>query len=275
MVKRFGRGGDEAVQTGLGSADQGGDAGQTFCSVDAKCARVVQRLTCGACLLRGIGEFGGELGDGAACVLHIVGGLGKGREGLGFGGVFGTDGFAVNRIDDFGKYFGYGGDECGIDRAVHSGRADVGDFGGDGAGFFVDVILQSGPTLAAGHHAGEIVGKVFGNDDGCVCLAGFHLVHGLGFGDEGPAELVVASHLLDDLIAEVLLADERVVGAVVIVGDGDGDAFGIAVRVPEADDVVPRIQWRDEHHAEQDHPCGRHLEQAQEVASEDLEDIAH
>ena len=130
MVKRFGRGGDEAVQTGLGSADQGGDAGQTFCSVDAKCARVVQRLTCGACLLWGIGEFGGELGDGAACVLHIVGGLGKGREGLGFGGVFGTDGFAVNRIDDFGKYFGYGGDECGIDRAVHSGRADVGDFGG-------------------------------------------------------------------------------------------------------------------------------------------------
>ena len=60
------------------------------------------------------------------------------------------------------------------------------------------------------------------------------MVHGLGFGDEGPAELVVASHLLDDLIAEVLLADERVVGAVVIVGDGDGDAFGIAVRVPEA-----------------------------------------
>ena len=82
MVKRFGRGGDEAVQTGLGSADQGGDAGQTFCSVDAKCARVVQRLTCGACLLWGVGEFGGELGDGAACVLHIVGGLGKGREGL-------------------------------------------------------------------------------------------------------------------------------------------------------------------------------------------------
>ena len=34
-------------------------------------------------------------------------------------------------------------------------------------------------------------------------------------------------------------------------------------------------KWRDEHHAEQDHPCGRHLEQAQEVASEDLEDIAH
>ena len=64
------------------------------------------------------------------------------------------------------------------------------------------------------------------------------------------------------MIAEVLLADERVVGAVVIVGDGDGDAFGIAVRVPEADDVVPRIQWRDKHHAEQDHPCGRHLEQA-------------
>ena len=35
MVKRFGRGGDEAVQVGLGSADQGGDTGQAFRGVDA------------------------------------------------------------------------------------------------------------------------------------------------------------------------------------------------------------------------------------------------
>ena len=85
----------------------------------------------------------------------------------------------------------------------------------------------------------------------------------------------MAAYALPDYTWSMASASVTKVQPSVIVGDGDGDAFGIAVRVPEADDVVPRIQWRDEHHAEQDHPCGRHLEQAQEVASEDLEDIAH
>lgn len=102
--------------------------------------------------------------------------------------------------------------------------------------------------------------------------AGFHLVHGLNWWRRS-SRAGRCSHLLDDLIAEVLLADERVVGTCHRGGDGDGDAFGIAVRVPEIGDVAPRIQWRDEllpfritH--------GRHLEQAQSRV-EDLEDIAH
>ena len=275
MVEGAGCGGDESIQTGLCGADEFGRAGQSLCGVDAEFSCVFQRLAGRPCLFRRAGELGVEFGDGVSRVLHVTGGFIECSDRFGFGLVFGSDGFVSDRVDDFGKHLGHGGHKSGVDRAVHGGCADVGDFGRDGAGFLVDVVLEGGFVFAAGHHTSKVIGEILGNHDGGIGFAGFDLAHCFGLGNEGPAELVVVFKLVDDLAAKILFADQGVVGAGVVVGHGDGDAVGVAVWIPEADDVVPGIQRRNEHHAEHDHPGCRHCEQAREVALENLQDVAH
>ena len=106
-------------------------------------------------------------------------------------------------------------------------------------------------------------------------MPGFHAFHGLRLAQEGPAELVVLFERALDLVAELELAHHGVVGAGVFVRHGHGDAFRVAVWIPEADDVEPGVERGNEGEAEDDHPGGRIDDESLEVAPQNEPYVAH
>ena len=108
--------------------------------------------------------------------------------------------------------------------------------------------------VIAVEHRDEIVGEVLGNHDGSIVFATFDTLFGICRRvDEGPAKLVVLLELVDHLIACVKLAHQVVLGALIIVGNGDFNALGISVRIPVGNDVVPGIQRGNDAHAQGNH----------------------
>nr|DAL20352.1 MAG TPA_asm: hypothetical protein [Caudoviricetes sp.] len=207
-------------------------------------------------------------GDGA---LRFVERLhGAGLYGAGCGGDS-----AVEGVQGVGKHFAYGRDEGAVHLGVYGACAGVGDFRCDGADFFVDVILEFRSVAGAGDGVDQVFGEGFGDDDGGVGFAGADAGHAFLLVGEVPAELVVVFQLGDDLGTEVGVSDELVGGALVVVHHGHFDAFGVVVGVPESADVEPCVHWRDENESYRHHPCGRHFQQAFEVACEYREYVAH
>ena len=78
-----------------------------------------------------------------------------------------------------------------------------------------------------------------------------------------------------DLVAQIHLAQQRAVRALVFVGHRHADAGGVAVRVPESGDVEPCVERGDEGEAEDDDPRRRHAQQTLEVALENEPYVAH
>ena len=119
-------------------------------------------------------------------------------------------------------------------------------------------------------HRDEIVGEVLGNHDGSIVFATFDALFGICRRvDEGPAQLVVLLELVDHLIARVELAHQVVLGALIVVGDGDFNALGISVRIPVGNDVVPGIQRGNDAHAQGNHQGDGVHDQSLDVAFKD------
>ena len=103
-------------------------------------------------------------------------------------------------------------------------------------------------------HRNQVIREVLGDYDGRIVLTALDALLGIGRRiDEGPAQLIVFLELIDDLIARVELAHQVVLGALIVVGDGNLDTLGVSVRIPVSHDVVPGIQRGNNAHAEGNH----------------------
>ena len=226
-------------------------------------------------MLRHVGELCVKIFDGGADEAYVLLGFvefccGFVDEGVGFA----VDG-VIRGVHGFSEYFADGGDEGVVDGTVDGGRALIGDFRGDRARFFVDIVFQRRPVLAVGHDVGEILAEIGGDDDRRIAVAGLYRFHRFGLAHEFPAKLVVVFQRVFDLVAEVHFAEQGVVGALVDVGHGNFDALGIAIRIPESVDVEPCVQRRNDGYADHDDPSGRYGDESFEVTTQNLQYVAH
>ena len=124
--------------------------------------------------------------------------------------------------------------------------------------------------VIAVEHRYEIVREILGDHDGSVILAALDALLGIGGRvDEGPAQLIVLFELVDHFIACVELAHQVILGALVVVGDGDLDALGVSIRIPVGNDVVPGVQRGNDAHAQGNHQGDGVHEQSLDVAFKD------
>ena len=108
--------------------------------------------------------------------------------------------------------------------------------------------------VVAVEHRDQVIREVLGDYDGRIVLTALDALLGVGRRiNEGPAQLIVLLELIDDLVARVELAHQVVLGAPIVVGDGNLDALGVSVRIPVCHDVVPGIQRGNNTHAEGNH----------------------
>ena len=267
--------GREGIEAVLCGADGGGGVRQSLARACCGQLHVVHCLTGGLRLLRHVGELCVKIFDGGADEAYVLLGFvefccGFVDEGVGFA----VDG-VIRGVHGFSEYFADGGDEGVVDGTINGGRALVGDFRGDRARFFVDIVFQRRPVLAVGHDVGEILAEIGGDDDRRIAVAGLYRFHRFGLAHEFPAKLVVVFQRVFDLVAEVHFAEQGVVGAFVDVGHGNFDALGIAIRIPESVDVEPCVQRRNDGYTDHDDPGGRYGDESFEVTTQNLQYVAH
>ena len=103
-------------------------------------------------------------------------------------------------------------------------------------------------------HRNQVIREVLGDYDGRIVLTALDALLGIGRRiDEGPAQLIVLLELIDNPVARVELAHQVVLGAPIVVGDGNLDTLGVSVRIPVGHDVVPGIQRGNNAHAKGNH----------------------
>ena len=108
--------------------------------------------------------------------------------------------------------------------------------------------------VVAVEHRDQVIREVLGEYDGRIVLTALDALLGVGRRiDEGPAQLIVLLELIDDLITRVELTHQVVLGALIVVGDGNLDTLSVSVRIPVCHDVVPGIQRGDNAHAQGNH----------------------
>ena len=124
--------------------------------------------------------------------------------------------------------------------------------------------------VVAVEHRNQVIREVLGDYDGRIVLTALDALFGIGRRiDEGPAQPIVLLELIDDLIARVELAHQVVLGALIVVGDGNLDTLGVSVRIPVGNDVVPGIQRGNNAHAEGNHQGDGVHDQSLDVAFKD------
>ena len=124
--------------------------------------------------------------------------------------------------------------------------------------------------VVAVEHRNQVIREVLGDYDGRIVLTALDALFGIGRRiDEGPAQPIVLLELIDDLIARVELAHQVVLGAPIVVGDGNLDALGVSVRIPVGHDVVPGVQRGDNAHAQSNHQGDGVHEQSLDVTLKD------
>ena len=108
--------------------------------------------------------------------------------------------------------------------------------------------------VVAVEHRDQVIREILGDYDGRIVLTALDALLGVGRRiDEGPAQLIVLLELIDDLITRVELTHQVVLGALIVVGDGNLDTLSVSVRIPVCHDVVPGIQRGNDAHAQGDH----------------------
>gem|GEM_PF-3146750 len=190
---------------------------------------------------------------------------------------------AGRRLVEFVARLGYGGcdrvahrgDEGGVDLLVDGRRARIGDFRRDRVLFLVDVVLDLRPGSGAGHRIDQTLAEVLGQDDRRVVFARLHAFQRLFLADEPPPQLVVFLELAHDLLAGVEIADQIVAGALVVVGHGDLKVAGGRIRIPVGENVEPRVQRRDDGHAERHHQSDRIAQNPDEITRENTPHRSH
>ena len=124
--------------------------------------------------------------------------------------------------------------------------------------------------VVAAEHRDQVIREVLRDYDGRIVLTALDALLGVGRRiDEGPAQLIVLLELIDDLVARVELAHQVVLGAPIVVGDGNLDTLGVSVRIPVSHDVVPGIQRGNDAHAQSNHQGDGVHEQSLDVALKD------
>ena len=145
-------------------------------------------------------------------------------------------------------------DKLRVDLLLDGVRTGVGDLGRNGALLLIDVVRELGLMVVAIEHRDQVIREILGDHDRRIVLTALDALFSIGGRiDESPAQLVVLLELIDDFIARVELAHQVVLGALVVIGDGDLDALGVSIRIPVGHDVVPGIQRRNNAHTKGNH----------------------
>src|SRR5690606_39929613 len=154
-------------------------------------------------------------------------------------------------------------------------RPDAGDLRGDRVRLLVDVVVELRADEPPRRDAQQVRAEGGRDDDGGVVVAGPHPAQRRVLPDEPPAQLVVRLELVDDLGADVDLARYLRRRTLVEVDDRDLDVLRVRVRVPEREDVHPRVHGRHDDEPDDDGPDLRRVEDPPDVAAEHLQGVAH
>jgi len=165
--------------------------------------------------------------------------------------------------------------EGAVDLGIEGRGADVGDLRSDRVRLLVHEVLQRRAGEVARRDADEVAAEVLGDDDRGITASAADSIHRLVLVDELPAELVVLLELVDELAAHIDVARELGGGALVLIDDRDADVLRVRIRIPERDDVEPRVQGRSDDHADDDDPRLAHAGQPADIAREDAQRVVH
>ena len=145
----------------------------------------------------------------------------------------------------------------------------------DGVPFPVFVVDELRVFQLAVREAQGPLAEVLRDHDGSIIITGpdavdsiFLCVH------NGPSEQIIALQRSDDLFAYVDIHVQHF-GALVLVGDGEGDPAGLfrLIGVPVGQDVEPGVQAGEQDQADQDHDGDHVRSQRAEVAFDDAKNI--
>ena len=150
-------------------------------------------------------------------------------------------GIAQPFVDTLRHRLARGGHKSVVHRGVERGCARIGDFGRHGAGFLIDVVFELRRSEIAGQDRGHVGAEILRYHERRVRIARFHRLHRLVAIDEIPSELIVVFELVDNLRAQVKVAQHLVMRARILVHHADAQIARILIRVPEPYHVEPRI----------------------------------
>ena len=134
------------------------------------------------------------------------------------------------------------GNELAVDSLIKGGGTRVGHLRRHGVHLLVNVILQVRLLEISRHNGEQVGGEVLGDDERRIHLARFHLAHRVVVIGELPFQLVVLMQRVHDLVAQVHLAHQVVLGSGVLIHHAYAHVSRIVIGVPKADDVEPRVR---------------------------------
>ena len=166
-------------------------------------------------------------------------------------------------------------DERLVDGRIQRGGAGIGDLRRNRAQLLIHVVFELGLLERVGEDGGHVAAEILGHNEHRIRLAAFQQIHcGVAIGYI-PIELIVLLELLDDLVAQLKIAERLVVGTRILVHHAYAKLTGIAIRIPESNDVEPGVQRRKHHQEQDDEPTGRRLGDTLQIAEQHAKDVAH
>ena len=178
-------------------------------------------------------------------------------------------------VERFGDNRRYSGNERIINRVVEGRSARVGDFRRHGVELFVHIVFQLRPLELACKQRGHVFAEIAGNNERRICLARRNFRHGVVIIGEFPIQLRIFVQLIHDLVAQLQIAKQVVVRALILIHDAHLQRTGIVVRIPETHHVEPGVQRRQNNEHENNDPACRGFRDSFQIAHKHAEYVVH